>query len=110
MEDMGTVTDGTFDNFEYSLAFDGERTETPSGSTPNPNNLTIYRWRIPILEPGEEADLLRQAKAGDDRAKDKLVRHHHRTVLKIVRSYYGPSRDDLVAAGHLGVATAYATE
>jgi hypothetical protein len=106
MEDMGTVLDGAVDNFEDSPAFDGERRQTPSGIAPNPNNLTLYRWRIPILTPGEEADEIRKAKAGDGRAKDKLVRHHHRTVLKIASKYYGPSRDDLIAAGHLGIATA----
>ena len=89
-----------------SEAFDGERKRVSRDSEPTPTNLTLYRWRIPILSPGDEADLIRQAKAGDGRAKDKLFRHHHRTVLAIAAGFYGPSRDDLIAAGVLGLSEA----
>ncbi len=34
--------------------------------------------------------------------KRRLVESFHRRVLKIANRFYGPSRDDLIAAGMLG--------
>ena len=57
----------------------------------------------PILGDGEEADLIRAAKAGCPVAKDKLARSFRRLILTIAAEYYGPSRDDLIDAGELGL-------
>jgi DNA-directed RNA polymerase specialized sigma subunit len=72
------------------------------------SNLAAYRWRQPILTPGEEADLIRRAQAGDGRAKDELLRRYHRTVLKVskLNRYRGPLRDDLIAGGCWAVSVA----
>ena len=67
------------------------------------SDLSHHRWHDPILDATEERHLLRLAQAGDNRAKDKLVRHFHRQVLKIVAEFGGPDHDDLVAVGMLGL-------
>jgi hypothetical protein len=66
-------------------------------------NLARYRFYGPILDEIEERDLIRRAQAGDAIAVDRLVRSHARTVLKIAGEYYGPTRDDLTAAGFRGL-------
>lgn len=107
MKDVHTPTEGDLDFFDESVAFDGEkrRRDAPSkGETPN--NLTLYRWHGAIPSRDEEADLLRLAKSGDDRAKfakERLFKGRHRHVLKLAGEYYGPSRDELIAAGVLGL-------
>jgi DNA-directed RNA polymerase sigma subunit (sigma70/sigma32) len=69
---------------------------------PTPNNLAVHRWWIPLLKRGEEADLLREAKAGSKAAADKLFRHHHGAIIKIADSYFGPPFEVLMGAGALG--------
>src|SRR6516225_7220977 len=43
-----------------------------------------------------EAFLIRQFRAGDKQAGDKLYRSFHKLVLSIVLVYYGPTVDELV--------------
>jgi hypothetical protein len=99
MSKIRTPDDGSEDYFY-------KRGKTRSYGTPY--NLTLYRFHEPILSPGEEADLIRAAKAGDVAAKDKLIRSFHRLILKIAAGYYGPPRDDqfrhdVIAAGNEGL-------
>ncbi len=103
---MNTALDGGCEIFDESLFGDGEATRAPRES--QPNNLTLYRWRGESLGAGEELDLLRSAQAGDAEAKRKLVEAFHRLVLKIASEFYGPSKDDLIAAGLLGLGEAIA--
>jgi hypothetical protein len=66
-------------------------------------NLDCYRWYGPILSHDEERDLIRRVQAGDKQAEERLVRCFGRTVLKIAGEFYGPTRDDLAAAGFNGL-------
>jgi RNA polymerase sigma factor (sigma-70 family) len=77
----------------------------------NPNNLTKWRWRAPILLPGEVADLLRATKGPEpaaSAAKNTLFKAFHRLVLKEAKRYCRDDgrNDDLIAAGMLGLAEA----
>jgi len=89
------------------IAHGGEITKCPPGRPPNfrfgafkppagsvgssrDNDLSRRRWRGPILEAGKERDLIRAARAGDERAKDELFKSFHRLILKIVSQYSGP--------------------
>jgi DNA-directed RNA polymerase sigma subunit (sigma70/sigma32) len=74
--------DGFFDESE---AYDGERSNKPRSFEETGANLTVHPWYGPLPTPDEQADLLRAAKAGDGRAKDQLVRFHHRQVLSIAQ-------------------------
>jgi DNA-directed RNA polymerase specialized sigma subunit len=67
------------------------------------NDLSRYRCEDPSLDAAEERLLLRLAQADDARAKDKLVRHFHRLVLKIVAEFDGLDHDELIAVGMLGL-------
>jgi len=96
------------DFFDISEAYDGEKNRNPRYGKKPVANLTIRSYRQPILTAGEEADLLRAAKRGDHAAQDKLAISFDRLVKKIARRYSGPSRDDLIAAGHYGLAEAIA--
>lgn len=112
MKDIGTAGIGG-DEYHYeSREFDGEGRQPRKRQDPKQpvqSDLARYRFRRPILTPGEERDLLRLAQAGDSPAKNKLVRRFHRLVLKIAAQYHGPAHDDLVAAGLLGLVEAIAT-
>ena len=88
----------------------------PRSGKPIPK-LASRRWWGEILEPGEEADLIRRAQAGDKAALSTLLKKFHRFVLKIAKKYVqdpqierqaqaweltthdGPELDDLVAEG-----------
>jgi RNA polymerase sigma factor (sigma-70 family) len=77
----------------------------------SPNNLTQYRWRGPILSPGEVADNLRATRGpepGAAAAKDTLFKAFDRLVLKVVQPYCRDDgrNDDLIAAGMLGLVEA----
>jgi hypothetical protein len=78
--------------------------EKPSKVTdgPTPNNIAAHRWWVPLLKGGEEADLLRDAKAGSKAAADKLFQHHHGAILDIANSYFGPPFEVLMGAGAEG--------
>jgi hypothetical protein len=59
----------------------------------------------PILSPGEEADLIRQAKIGHEPSKRKLLDCYHRLILKIAVGFAG-NREDLTLYGAIGLLTA----
>ena len=69
-------------------------------------NLGRYRFYGPILTRAEERDLIGRAQAGDSIAMDRLIRSFARIVLKLAGKYYGPTRDELTAAGFIGLVEA----
>ena len=117
-------------NGECALDSQVEKPETfhhdslPRSGKPTPNNLARHRWWGPILDAGEERDLIRRAQAGDKPALTTLLQKFHRLVLSIAQPYCGdpaverqakawgvtthdsPERDDLIAAGVVGLTTA----
>jgi hypothetical protein len=81
----------------------------------NPNNLTTCRWRGPVLKPDELAAALKAAKGTGpeaSRAMDKILRSHHRMILKESKNHWDRRRDndalfdDLIAVGSMGLVEA----
>jgi hypothetical protein len=70
-------------------------------------NLARYRRYEKNLSRTQERKLIRRAQAGDEQAKDLLIRHFSKTVLEIAGEYYGPTRwltrDDMAAWGYRGL-------
>ena len=119
VRDIDTTTGFSGDEHFDEANFDGE-SRAPvtyrrwSGPTPGEDepqlvksNLTSYRWHHEV-DGSQDRDLLRRAKAGGEQAKNRLAENYHRFVLKIAGDYYGPPRDDLIAAGVLGLCEAIA--
>ena len=62
------------------------------------------------LSPEEEKKYLALARAGDEQAKDKLIRHNMRLVAHIVKKYTGAAEtDDLMSVGSIGLIKAINT-
>ena len=62
------------------------------------------------LTAEEERKYLALAKAGDKRAKDKLIRHNMRLVAHIVKKYNGAAEtDDMLSVGSIGLIKAINT-
>ena len=62
------------------------------------------------LSPEEEKKYLALAHAGDEQAKDKLIRHNMRLVAHIVKKYTGAAEtDDLMSVGSIGLIKAINT-
>ena len=62
------------------------------------------------LSPEEEKRYLALAKLGDERAKDKLIRHNMRLVAHIVKKYNGAAEtDDMISVGSIGLIKAINT-
>lgn len=65
----------------------------------------------PPLSPEEESAAFEKARAGDEKARERLILHNLRLVSHIVRKYYGAHRDaeDLVSIGTIGLVKAVDT-
>ena len=50
----------------------------------------------PPLSPEEESAAFEKARAGDEKARERLILHNLRLVSHIVRKYYGAHRDSLL--------------
>jgi DNA-directed RNA polymerase sigma subunit (sigma70/sigma32) len=104
------------DAVEAFLAKGGKITKCPPGRRPNfrfgaprapagsvgtssSNDLARKLWRDPIPPPDEERHLIRQAQRGNDRAKEKLFKAHHRTIRKIAGEYSGRAHNEIMEAG-----------
>jgi hypothetical protein len=61
------------------------------------NDLSRRRWYDPLPNRREERDLIRKAKSGDERAKQKLVETNHRFILTILTEYSGPPHNAVPA-------------
>src|SRR4051794_23711254 len=61
--------------------------------------------RAKLLTHQEEISLARQSRAGDQRARDKLVERNLRLVVSVVKKYrgYGLPFEDLIQEGNLGL-------
>lgn len=65
----------------------------------------------PPLSPDEEQEAFRLCRAGDARARERLILHNLRLVSHVVRKYYGAAKDpeDLVSIGTVGLVKAVDT-
>jgi hypothetical protein len=84
--------------------------------TPFISDLVVHRWHGPLLNPEQEADIVRRVQAREGLAFNKLLARFHRQILKVANGhmprYWHPRRlplrdkhtntlfyEDLVAAG-----------
>ena len=60
---------------------------------------------IKMLSPEEEKEVAKKAKAGDKRARDKLITANTRFVVSVAKQYQGQGLDleDLIAEGNAGL-------
>ncbi len=105
---------------EFSLFLDLTATlgitihETPEPAAPSPKTmdaLGVYFRdvsRYPLLSAEEERIYGRKARAGDPRARERMVRSNLRLVVSIARRYTGRGVDleDIIEDGNLGLITA----
>lgn len=65
----------------------------------------------PPLSAEEEREAFAKKRAGDERAREKLILHNLRLVSHIVRKYYGTAKnqEDLVSIGGVGLVKAVDT-
>lgn len=75
------------------LSFFMLRVAPAAGSFPRP------------LSPAEEQEALRAMKAGDARARERLIEHNLRLVAHVVKKYYAAreDQDDLISIGTIGL-------
>jgi RNA polymerase primary sigma factor len=61
--------------------------------------------RIPLLTPQEEKELAKKVKAGDQKAREKMIKSNLRLVVSIAKNYVdrGLSLLDLIEEGNLGL-------
>jgi RNA polymerase primary sigma factor len=61
--------------------------------------------RVPLLKSDEEVELAKRIKAGDMRAKDKLIESNLRLVVSIAKHYIGRGMQflDLIEEGNMGL-------
>ena len=64
--------------------------------------------RTPLLTSDEEMELANRILAGDDKARDHMIRANLRLVVKIAQDYagYGVPLSDLIAEGNMGLTKA----
>ena len=81
------------------LSFFMLRVAPAAGSFPRP------------LSPAEEQEALRAMKAGDARARERLIEHNLRLVAHVVKKYYAAreDQDDLISIGTIGLIKAVST-
>ena len=93
------------------------QTEKPDGVWPSagrreeletPELLAGYLAKIgrgKLLTHQEEISLARRSRAGDQRARDKLVQRNLRLVVSVAKKYrgYGLPFEDLIQEGNLGL-------
>ncbi|HEY2162944.1 MAG TPA: RNA polymerase sigma factor RpoD/SigA, partial [Gemmatimonadaceae bacterium] len=84
------------------------RTSARRHREPLGDSLTAYLREIgsyPLLKPGDEASLARQARNGDARAIDRLICANLRFVVSVAKKYqhHGIPLSDLIDEGNLGL-------
>jgi len=88
-----------------------KRAVSGRGFNPEENIITLYMReisRVPLLNREEEESLARRAAAGDNAAREKLVKANLRFVISIAQKYRGQGLplEDLISEGNLGLLTA----
>ena len=83
-------------------------TVAPERTLEAPELLPSYFARIDkgtLLTHGEEVDLARRAKAGDTRARQRLVEKNLRLVISVAKKYRGQGLpfEDLIQEGNIGL-------
>ena len=59
----------------------------------------------PALSPEQEKEAFEMARAGDEKAREKLIEHNLRLVAHVVRKYYTTAKtpEDLISVGTIGL-------
>src|SRR5947209_12302670 len=83
-----------------------------AGTPPPPPDVGLPPWQYkadgPLLSVDEEVDLTHRARAGDERARERMIEANLRLVVSIARHYNcrGMSFEDVVQEGILGLMAA----
>ncbi|HKH09537.1 MAG TPA: sigma-70 family RNA polymerase sigma factor, partial [Rubrobacter sp.] len=86
----------------------GGRAERPERESETPELLAKYLAHIGqghLLSHREEIDLSKRAKAGDTRARQRLIEKNLRLVVSVAKKYrgYGLPFEDLIQEGNIGL-------
>src|ERR687890_2218850 len=104
-----------FEHFEGILNAKGDRTQMwqradhqPASESGTPELLRGYLSRIgrgKLLSSEEEVDLSKKAKAGDQKARQRLIEKNLRLVVSVAKKYrgYGLPFEDLIQEGNIGL-------
>jgi RNA polymerase primary sigma factor len=96
------------DRGDYRMINEAYTTVAPERALETPELLPSYFARIDkgtLLTHGEEVDLARRAKAGDTRARQRLVEKNLRLVISVAKKYRGQGLpfEDLIQEGNIGL-------
>src|ERR671920_1778469 len=104
-----------FEHFEGIHNAKGDRTQMwqradhqPASESGTPELLRGYLSRIgrgKLLSSEEEVDLSKRAKAGDQKARQRLIEKNLRLVVSVAKKYrgYGLPFEDLIQEGNIGL-------
>jgi len=107
------ITDERTRNDEHTCKNERDREARRDEKARRNANLSLRRWDaekdgVRNLDKAEERELIRLAQAEAKerrplyRAGDKLVIHHHKSVLTIANDYFGPEPENSYRCGALG--------
>ncbi len=93
---------------DYEMTNEAYTTMVPERASQTPDLLPSYFARIDkgtLLTHGEETDLSKRAKAGDARARHRLVERNLRLVVSVAKKYRGQGLpfEDLIQEGNIGL-------
>ncbi len=109
MEGSAAMQEGFFEEEEEIAEEELEDIEVEEGdecsSTESYSQYVNAIKDIPVLTAEEEAELFRRYKAGDESAKNEIVSHNLKLVIKVAKSYSAPGLSflDLIQEGNIGL-------